>query len=175
VGGVEAQKDDDEQNADGGEHGEADTDEDEGARDAAFDGREAGGYGVDGKLSSVEVAAEGAEFFALVVQLAVEAGVRCGDLAEITAEAFCHLLHGGAAGFGVGGLRLEEPVGHGKQARDVRCKFNELRDRLRPHYGIVDAISSSKIQARKGVVRWFFLRMMATMVRRRMTVMNPME
>ena len=42
------------------------------------------------------------ELFALIVELAIEAGVGGGDLAEIAAQARGHLFHGGAGGIGVG-------------------------------------------------------------------------
>ena len=78
------------------------------------------------------------ELVALVVELAVEPGVRGGDLAEVAAEAVSHRFHGPAVGFFAGGFGLEELVGHRQQAGGVGKEFDELRDCFRPHRMIVE-------------------------------------
>ena len=82
----------------------------------------------EGGLScGLDVCGDVGELLALVVELAVEAGVGGGDLTEISAKTFSHLLQGGAGGVGVGCLGIEEAVGEGEQTRDVRSEFDELR------------------------------------------------
>jgi hypothetical protein len=57
---------------------------------------EAGFEGVGCEAGGVDVGGDGGELFALVVELAVEAGVGGGDLSEVATKACGHLFHGGA-------------------------------------------------------------------------------
>jgi len=92
-----------------------------------------------GDFCGVGVGGDGGELLGLLVELAVEAGVRGGDLAEVAAQAFGEGGDGvddAAIGFLAGGLALEVAIGLGNEADDVR---NEFEQSFRPHGWIVVA------------------------------------